>query len=359
MQCRSRSYRKSIMKVLFGGHIKIGNQEASLFKAFTELRVDLSIINFEDHFKLSFLNRAFNKIGFTKVPRYFGVRSLNENLIKQALASRPDFILLFKPILILPETVRRLARVAKVYSWYPDYILFPKTCSSYFCEAIPLYDCHFSFSLENANRLLEYGAKKSIFLPCAADISCHMPVKVTEEEKKSLGADIVFVGTFVNEERFWYLEKLCQEGYNIKIYGNSWEKFPQNSCLVKTGCIQFRQVCCKEMSKVFNASKIVLSFLRKHNKDVLTCRSYEIPACGAFMLHERTPEATKLFQEDQEASFFDSYEEMKKKIDFYLKNEDLRLKVAQAGYKKIVEGGHLFANRIQDIIAVHHKLSRE
>jgi len=343
------------LKVLLGGDAayKAGS-EIFIFNAFNQLNVETRLVDFSEYFRLSFLNKAFNK--FRKVPCYWGVDPLNKALIEKTKEFRPNFVLLMKPIHVLPETVKELKKIAKVFSWYPDYVLFPKTCSTYFYKSIPFYDYHFSFNFENAKELKKRGAKESLFLPCAADLSCHYPVKVSPEEAKKIGADVVFLGTFAQEERFFYLEKLCREGYNVKIYGGSWEKCPKDSCLIKNGCIQFKVVNCEEMSKVFNASKIVLSFVRSHNKELLGCRTYEIPACGAFMLHVRTEKTSEVFKEGEEADFFSSYEEMKNKIDFYLKNDELRKKIAAAGYQKIISGGCLFIDRVKVIIDVFNNL---
>lgn len=341
------------MKVLFGGEIKKDNTDNFVFNAFKQLKIEVELVDSSEYFKISFLNRVINK--FRKTPYYFGVKSFNERLIEKTKKFQPDFILLIKPILILPKTVSKLTKITKVFSWYPDYVLFPKTCSTYFYQSIPLYDCHFSFNFENSKELLKFGAKKSIFLPCAADLTCHYPVLASPEEAKNLGADIIFVGTYADEERVWYLEKLCQEGYDIKIYGNSWEKCPKNYCLVKKGYIQFKAVCCEEMSKVFNASKIVLSFVREHNKETLACRTYEIPASGGFMLHQRTAKTDEVFKEGEEAEFFGSYGEMKEKIDFYLKNENLRKKIIQKGRERVLLE-NLFIHRVQYIIEVFKQL---
>ncbi len=58
------------------------------------------------------------------------------------------------------------------------------------------------------------------------------------------------------------------------------------------------------MSRVLNASKITLSFIREHNKETLACRTYEIPVAGGFMLHQRTEKTGEALEEDKEAVFF-------------------------------------------------------
>jgi spore maturation protein CgeB len=74
------------------------------------------------------------------------------------------------------------------------------------------------------------------------------------------------------------------------------------------------------------------------------------------MLHERNPRVVEVFQEGKEAEFFDSYEEMKRKIDFYLSHEAERMQVAQAGRKKVVEGGCLFTDRVRSLVDVYNNL---
>ncbi|PIR87911.1 MAG: hypothetical protein COU10_02030 [Candidatus Harrisonbacteria bacterium CG10_big_fil_rev_8_21_14_0_10_45_28] len=341
------------MKILIGGDIAQGGTIGFCVDAFKAIGVEAELFNYREHFRISFLNKALNK--FRKIPHYFGVSGLNKKLLEKTQDIRPDFVLLFKPILVMPKTVKKLTKLTKVFSWYPDYIPFTKTCSAYFYKSIPFYDCHFSFNFANVEELKKKGAKLSLFLPCAADPDYHTPIKASDEEKKELGADVVFMGTYAKEKRSEYLERLCGDGYDIKIYGDDWERHPQSSCLWRKKCIQSKTLYGKDMSKIFNASKIVLAFVREHNKETLACRTYEIPISGGFMLHQRTAKTDEVFKEGEEAEFFGSYEELKKKIDFYLKNESLREKMIQKGRERVLRED-LFLHRVQRIIEVFKEL---
>ena len=342
------------MKILIVGTGGGGSTDLSVVSAFRQLGHEVLFFDMRDHFRLGFLNRVINRL--RKTPHYWGVEKINDAVLKSAYQFLPDLILFIKPVYFFPETITKLKLISKVFSWYPDYILFPKTSSYLFYKTIPLYDCHFSFNFANAEELKKCGAKLSLFLPCAADLDFHRPVSMSAEEKKYFGSNIAFVGTYAQEKRLEYLERLCHDGYDIKIWGNGWNRCPKNMCLVGSGKIQFRQVLGDEMSKVFNASKIVLAFVRQHNSETLACRTYEIPACGGFLLHERTAKIGEVFREGVEAEFFSSYEEMQKKIDIYLADDELRHKVADAGMEKVVSGGHLFKDRVAVIVKVFNAL---
>jgi len=341
------------MKVLIVGKKIAGSSSFLSFKAFQEISINVQILCSNGYSSESLINRIFNK--FCDTPEYWGTKNFNEAIIKKTKEFMPDFILFFKPILISPSTITELKKYTKVFSWYPDYIPFHKTASVDFFNSIPLYDCHFSFNFANVEELKNKGAKLSFFLPCAADPDYHKPVGVSDQERKELGADVVFVGTYAKEKRSEYLERLCQDGYNIKIYGDGWENHPKSSCLWQKNYIQSKSFYGEGMSKVLDASKITLAFVREHNKETLACRTYEIPAAGGFMLHQRTAKTGEALEEDKEGVFFSTYEEMKEKIDLYLKNENLRKEIIKNGRERVLKED-LFIHRVQRIIEVFNGL---
>ena len=71
-------------------------------------------------------------------------------------------------------------------------------------------------------------------------------------------------------------------------------------------------------------------------KDETTTRTYEIPACNGFMLHERTSELADLFEEGTEVACFGSARELAESIDEHLARPDACERMAIAAHARCV-----------------------
>jgi len=83
-----------------------------------------------------------------------------------------------------------------------------------------------------------------------------------------------------------------------------------------------------------------------------------VPACAGFTLATRTEEQNEFFEEGKEAEYFSTPEELKQKIDFYLKNDDLRKKIAEAGYKKLLSANYSYTDRAKRILEVFDSVAK-
>ncbi len=87
-------------------------------------------------------------------------------------------------------------------------------------------------------------------------------------------------------------------------------------------------------------SKINLSFLTHSNADEFVHKSFEITACGGFLLAERTPGHTERFVEGEEAVFFNGYDELVAQVRRYLPDESARNRIALAGQQRAWSSGY-------------------
>jgi len=97
-------------------------------------------------------------------------------------------------------------------------------------------------------------------------------------------------------------------------------------------------------------AKIAVNLVRHANRDDHVMRTFEIPACGGFMLTERSSTHEELFHEDHEAGFFSSPDELVDKVGSYLAHHEERAMIAAAGHRKITQGRHTYGDRLAEII---------
>ena len=80
-------------------------------------------------------------------------------------------------------------------------------------------------------------------------------------------------------------------------------------------------------------------------------RAFEQPACRAFSLSTRTPAVMEIFSEGENIECFDSVDEARDKIGFYLKNDAARIRIAESAYELVVNGGHTYSDRARQILS--------
>ena len=138
------------------------------------------------------------------------------------------------------------------------------------------------------------------------------------EKKFSFKYDVTFIGNpYMGRRKI--IKKLLKDGINVKCYGSGWNTV----------------ISDKNFPKVIRNSKICLNFSKSKGKKRQTkARIFEITGSGSLCITESSNELKNYFKLNKEIISFESYEELLSKIKFFLKNEDLRKKIAKKGYLK-------------------------
>jgi spore maturation protein CgeB len=218
-------------------------------------------------------------------------------------------------------------------------------------KSIPHYDVLVttkSYEVEDYQRL---GARNLFYIQQGYDPDFLHPYELSDEESDTYGCDVVFIGR--QEEHYVRAVRAAMDVTDrVRVWGlSSWRKaLPQHSWLetVYTG----RAVFGEEYGKALCGAKIALGLLSRHAQvapDLSTTRTYEIPACGTFMLAERTSEHEALFAEDREAAFFEGYEELREKIRYYLDHDEERQRIAAAGRERCLRSGYTYQGRFEEL----------
>ena len=120
----------------------------------------------------------------------------------------------------------------------------------------------------------------------------------------------------------------------IHVYSAEWKKFAEKLAS-RTNVVINNAIYQSDYREIINKSKIMLGFITKSNVDEISYRSFEITACGSFLLSERTRFQKKFFREDKEAVYFSDVDECAAKIDYFLAHPKEREIIEEAGYKRV------------------------
>jgi len=311
--------------------------------AMASLGLKIDWFDFGYHKDIRFLvYRAIRKILGIEVD----LLGVNRKLKNKLSAANYDILWVDKGLLIKKNTlttVKQDLHCKYLVHYSPDDMLNPGNQSRHYLEALPEYDLHITTKSYNCRELKELGAKKVVYIQNSFDPMVHRPISLTPDERARLACDVGFVGAF-ESERAQYIKYIALNGIPVIVRGQGWGNSSEN-LTIKPGWY-----ADLEYSKIINATKINLCFLRKANRDLQTTRSVEIPACGGFMLAERTEEHRHLFKEGVEAEFFDSQQELFDKIRYYLDNDEARKSIAIAGRNRCVKDGYDNLSRLRTIL---------
>lgn len=260
-----------------------------------------------------------------------------------------DVVWIDKGVTIRPATLQYIKR------HLPDSVLV--SCSEddmyarhsqtyWYLRGLKYYDVVFTTKTYNLAELKTLGARRTSLFLDSYDERLHRRVVLSASEIQQLACDVGFIGSFENDRaaRMLYL---AEHGIPVNVYGNGWNSWVgRNPNLI----VHDKPIYGDDYIKDINATKINLCFLRKINRDEVTSRSVEIPACGGFMLGERTKRHQDYFVEGKEAEFFGSNIEMLEKVRYYLENTEEREKIARAGGARCVTSGYSMRAQLDQML---------
>jgi len=283
-------------------------------------------------------------------------RRMNREFIATAQRFQPDVTFLLKAETLFESALKRVkTRFTKLlFQWYPDgpFNIENRNATKDSIASIPLFDIYFIYARSLITPLMEAGAKRVEYLPFCYDPDLlHPPERISDEERMKYQCDVVFAGTWEPEREKWLNHV---RDFDLAIWGNMWEHASGSPELLKKW--RGQAVYGEEISKLFAVSKIHLNFLREQNRDSHNVRTLEIPGFGGFLLTQRSEEQAKeLFLEGKEIECFDSPEELRDKITYYLQHENKRQAIARAGHERAVKE-HQAIHRLRKVVNMASEL---
>lgn len=304
---------------------------------------------------VAFFDRVVNKTyrwGSPIGPYCRDLAHANQSILNVLRQSSWDILWIDKGLTIDASTLAQVRHewpAVRIVGYAPDDMVARHNHSRQFLKHLPFYDVFFTTKSYNVPELRALGCPRVHFVDNAYDPHTHRPLEISLAERNSLGGAVGFVGSY-EFDRAKSMAFLAGNGYSPRIYGGNWAR---RRLVRKSGLIcETRTVVGEEYARTLCAFDINLHFLRKINRDQQTTRSIEIPACGKFMLAERTEQHLGLFEEGKEAVFFGSDTELLDKTAYYLRNSEEREKIARAGRRRCLRNGYSNHDRLRHMLRI-------
>lgn len=280
----------------------------------------------------SYLERKVDELGISYLRNKYARKWVN-NVYNMITENKADILLFVNlPVeLIFPEELEKLHNKIKIKCWFVDTVCDHPECIPYYKHIDGIYvfeerDVLFLNNMEVSN--IQY-------VPVGHNMNYH---KIHIQSDKS---DIVFIGSpFKN--RLQILEVVAiqavKKKWKLRIVGPFYEKkyfwkrfvfeykYPNIKKFLKNG-----SVSADEANKIYNNSKICLNIHDTKHKS-LNLRSFDILAAGAFELVDKRNGYIGAIQPDKALVEFTDLDDLLRKIEHYLINDEEREKIAIYGY---------------------------
>jgi spore maturation protein CgeB len=284
------------------------------------------------------------------------IQEYNDLILESAEHLRPDFLLAFKGSFVKSSTLAELRSSGiALYNYYPD--TSPSAHGKLLAASIQAYDCIFytkRFWATSPPKGLE--GSRMVYVPHGYDPDVHRPLSLDFSERQLYEQRVLLIaGHTPEKERLLSALISLKPKINLHIYGPRWAELASSPNL--RPYIRGVPLLGSQYAKAVAAAAICLGIMSGKVQgvaqgDETTTRSFEIPACGGFMLHERTGELLEQYKEGLEVACFGSVEELADKVDYYLAHPEERKAIARAGHLRCVPA-YSYDRRMADILHYH------
>jgi spore maturation protein CgeB len=183
----------------------------------------------------------------------------------------------------------------------------------------------------------EKGFSNFRYMPCPTD-----PEVFNHQECEKECYDVIFIGNNYSLSRLALLKKISNL-FNLKVFGEGWQG---------TGLSYEPPVWAQDFSRICSSAKVVLGLMEEERARLEACFSNRLTntlATRSFLIQTYTSGLEEVFTNRKHLVWYMDEEELFGLIDYYLKNEQERKKIALLGQREVYEK-YTFEKSIERIL---------
>jgi len=273
------------------------------------------------NFMFKALKRRVKNVTFINVPRIkklFFWTDYKEIIRKKIIRKNPDLVLTYSRDLPY-QVLKKINSMCITAMFYGDTI---DPFSEKILQYARMVDTMFIINKTYPKKYKSLGVKNPVFIIQGCDRDAH---RITPTKNPKWKSDVAFIGRPHSNHRIELLQ-LINLNYDLKVWGGEWRDY-------NLSCIK-NKIYPKEFAKICYSALIFLGCDYDYELECyITIRTWYALGCGGFLLTNYLPGIETVFTKGVHLEWYKSNEECLDLIDYYLKHERQRKKIAQNGYQ--------------------------
>lgn len=265
----------------------------------------------------------------------------NENILNEIKKNKYALIFIIKGDFIHSETIKQIKQYnnkIQIFVWYMDDPFIQGLDNSNIklyeesIKSIKYFDKVFVFDEYFVDGIKYRLNKETYWLPLAYDDESYDKTDFSKEY------NISFIGC-QTDKRYEYLKSI--EKYGLILFGGDWQDLNK----YRLGGV----ISVEKSNEIYNKSLINFNLHQEQTVYGSNTRTFEVPGSGNFLLTDYRKSMECLFKIGKEIDCYDSKEELKEKIKYYLEHKEKIAEIAEAGYNR-ARAEHTYKHRIKYVL---------
>jgi spore maturation protein CgeB len=316
--------------------------------AYGDPKRELSYEYFNFYLTLQQMGHQVELFDYMEELKVLGREAMNRKLLDWVRETLPDIaIFSLYTDQFNPDVIDQLRQFTRTFCFFHD--------DTWRVEYSHSWARHFDFfSSPDIHGPLKYqqlGLDNCIYFPFGCNEQIFRKLDVPKKY------DVSFIGGW-HPYREWIVSRIRKAGIKVDVAGFRWEagEISQDHMVEYFNQskinLNLSNSASWDLRYLASSPKAIVNRLRsKKNVEQMKARIFEINGCGGFQLSYYVEGLANCYAPDREIVMYTEVDDLIEKIRFYLKHDELRESIADAGYTRTMQG-HTFSQRFENVFAL-------